>query len=164
MEDKGMRVYLAGMIPKGESLIYAKEWRTKVINYYSNWKNSGKNYGNICFLNPLNGEDQISDDGLSSNIPSKAILTKDYAAVRSSDLCIFNMDQFGDPRIPFGTILEIGFAYEKRIPSIMITKDDVYKKHPFISNMIDMYFETIDDLLNKKAINIFYKAFNSASS
>ncbi|MEM4260870.1 MAG: nucleoside 2-deoxyribosyltransferase [Candidatus Woesearchaeota archaeon] len=156
-----MKVYLAGIID-GTNIDKCKEWRTKIITHYTNWKNTGKNYGDICFLNPLNGEDQISDDGLSSHLPGKAILTKDYNAIKKCDLFIVNMDTFGVARPPIGTIMEIAFAYEFKKPVMMITTEELYKKHPFISNMVDWYFDSVDDMLNQKAINIFYKAWHSA--
>ena len=158
-----MKVYLAGIIPGGKELEQAKEWRTKVIQHYSNWKGSGSNYGTLSFLNPLNGEiETISEDGMTSCVPPKAILTKDYNAIKKCDLFVVNMNTFGVTRPPLGTILEIGMAWEARKVIMMITQDELYKKHPFVSNMVDWYFDSVEDMLEKKAINILYKSFNSA--
>lgn len=96
-----MKVYLAGIID-GKTIVKCREWRHKIIAHYSNWKNSGKNYGTLCFLNPLNGEDNISKDGLSSNLPPQAIFIKDYNAIKKCDLFIVNMNNFGAKRIQFG--------------------------------------------------------------
>jgi nucleoside 2-deoxyribosyltransferase len=156
-----MLIYLAGIID-GKNIEKCKEWRTQIINHYTNWKNTNQNYGDVCFLNPINGENQISEDGLSSHIPSRAILDKDYNAIKKCDLFIVNMNVFGVNRPPIGTIMEIAFAYEFKKPIIMITQDEIYKKHPFVSNMISWYFNSVDDLLNQKAINIFYKAWHSS--
>lgn len=155
-----MKIYLAGIID-GKKIKKCKEWRNKIINHYSDWKGKG-NYGDICFLNPLNGEDNISLDGLSSNLPPQGILIKDYNAIKICDLFIVNMDVFGVKRYPIGTISEITFAYEFRKPIILISKDKVYKEHPFTKSMVSCYFDTVEDLLKSKTINIFYKAFNSA--
>ena len=156
-----MRIYLAGIID-GKHISECREWRTKIISHYTNWKGTEKNYGEICFLNPLNGEASISEDGLSSHLPSKAILIKDYNAIKKCDLFLVNMNTFGVDRPAIGTLMEIAFAYEFRKPVMMITSDDLYKKHPFVSNMVDWYFDSVDDILTQKAINTFYKAFNSA--
>jgi nucleoside 2-deoxyribosyltransferase len=157
----GFYVYLAGIID-GKQLNNCKEWRTKIIQHYTNWKDTGKNYGDISFLNPINGEDQISEDGLTSHVPSKSILSKDYNAIQKCDLFIVNMNTFGVLRPPIGTIMEICMAWQAKKPIIMITQDDLYKKHSFVSNMVDWYFDTVKDMLDAKSINIFYKAFNSA--
>jgi nucleoside 2-deoxyribosyltransferase len=154
-------VYLAGMIDK-KNIDKCREWRHKIIAHYSNWKNSGKNYGTLCFLNPLNGEDKFSKDGLKSNLPPSAIFMKDYNAIKKCDLFIVNMETFNVQRAPIGTISEISLAYEMRKPIFMITTDKTYRRHPFISTMVSWYFTSVDDMLKKKAINIFYKAFNSA--
>jgi len=156
-----MKVYLAGIID-GKNIEKCREWRHKVIKHYTNWKNTGKNYGDLCFLNPLNGEDNVSPDGLTSNVPTKAILDKDYIAIKTCDLFIAYMENFGVERPMLGTIMEIAFAYEFRKPIILISDNELYKKHPFICNMVSWYFDTVDDMLKQKAINIFYKAFNSS--
>lgn len=153
-------VYLAGIID-GLQIDKCHEWRNKIIKTYSDWKNKG-NYGDISFLNPLNGESEISKDGLSSNVPSKVILIKDYNAIKNSKLFIVNMETFGVQRPPIGTIMEIAFAYEFRIPIIMITQDEVYRKHPFVSNMVHWYFNNVDEMIEAKAINHFYKSLHSA--
>ncbi|MCK9429010.1 MAG: hypothetical protein M0R17_03230 [Candidatus Omnitrophica bacterium] len=154
-----MKIYLAGIISEKE-IDLCRAWRSQIIDHYSNWKNSGKNYGDVCFLNPLNGEDNIS--GLTSNIPPSAIFIKDYNAIRISNLFIVNMDNFGSDRVNVGTILEIAFAYEAKLPILMITTDDMHKQHPFLSTMVNCYFTSVEELLEKKIINTFYKAFNSS--
>ena len=156
-----MKIYLAGIID-GEKIIECRIWRQQIIEYYSNWKNSGKNYGDVCFLNPLNGEDSISEDGMNSNIPPSAIFMKDYNAIRKSDLFIVNMDTYGSKRTNIGTIMEIAFAYESKIPILMITTDEMHKKHPFVCSVVNCYFSSVKELLEKKIINTFYKAFNAA--
>jgi len=156
-----MKVYLAGIID-GEKIEKCKFWRHQIINHYSNWKNSGKNYGDICFLNPLNGEDDISKDGMSSNIPPSAIFIKDYNAIRKSDLFIVNMDTYKSKRTNIGTIMEIAFAYEHKIPILMITRDQMHYKHPFVISVVNCYFKSIKELLESRAINVFYKAFHAS--
>jgi len=156
-----VKIYLAGIID-GEKIKNCKAWRKKITLHYTNWKDSKSNYGNICFLDPVNGEENISKDGLTSHVPSKAILIKDYNAIKNCDLVVVNMNTFGVKRPPIGTIMEIAFAFEFKKPIFMITKEKIYKKHSFVSNMVDWYFDSVDDLLEQKAINTFYKAFNSA--
>jgi nucleoside 2-deoxyribosyltransferase len=156
-----MKVYLAGIID-GKKIKQCREWRAKIIDHYKNWKNSGHNYGNLEFLNPLNGEDNISADGFTSNLPPSAILMKDYNAIKMSDLFVANMDVFGVKRYPIGTLMEIAFAYEFRKPIILISKEPIYKKHPFVGTMVNCFVDNVDELLKQKIINTFYKAFNAS--
>lgn len=154
-----MYVYLAGII-QGSVIDKCIAWRKKIVEYYSNWKGSGIPYENLYFLDPCNGEKNISADGMKSNIPTKFILDKDYNAIKKCDLFVANMDKFGVERPPIGTIMEVAFAYDFHKPIIMITTEEVYKKHPFVSNMVSWYFETVDEMLEAKAINQLYKSIN----
>jgi len=44
----------------------------------------------------------------------------------------------------------------------MITNDIVFEQHPFITNTVSWYVKSVEELLEKKIINEFYKAFHSA--
>jgi len=156
-----MKVYLAGLI-QGSVIDQCIGWRKKVVEHYSNWKNTGKTYGDLEFLDPCNGESDVSKDGLSSNLPKRVILDKDYNAIKKCDLFVGNMDSFGVDRPLLGTTMEIAFAHCFRVPIILITNDRVYKEHPFVSEMVSWYFETVDEMLEEKAINQFYKAWHTA--
>lgn len=156
-----MKVYMAGLI---EYSVIDKciQWRKQIVDHYSNWKNSGKVYGDICFIDPTNGESGFSNNGTSTLLPSKVILEKDYMAINKCDLFIANMDSFGVTRPLIGTIMEIAFAYTWHKPIIMITTDALYKNHSFVSNMVSWYFESVEDMLDKKAIQQYFKAWHSA--
>ena len=156
-----MKVYLAGLI-QGSVIDKCIAWRKQIVTHYSNWKGLGKPYIDLDFLDPCNGETGLSDDGLASDVPKKVILDKDYNAIKKSDLFIANMNNFGVERPLIGTIMEIAFAYSFRIPIIMIAREQVYYEHPFVSNMVSWYFNTVEEMLETKAINQFYKAWNSA--
>lgn len=155
-----MYVYLAGII-QGSVIDECIKWRRTVVDHYNNWKGSGIPYNDLYFIDPCNGEKDISDDGMTSNIPTKVILDKDYSAIKKCDLFIANMNKFGVDRPPIGTIMEVAFAYEFHKPIIMITDETVYYKHPFVSNMVSWYFKSVEQMLEAKAINQFYKAFHS---
>jgi nucleoside 2-deoxyribosyltransferase len=153
-----MVCYLAGMI-HGSVIKECKFWRRKIVEHYMNWKGTGQPYKDLYFLDPCCGEENVSSDGMTSDLPSKTILDKDYNAVKKCDLLVVNMDTFGIKRAPVGTIIETAFAYEFRKPIIMITDEDVYLRHPFVSNMVSWYFKSVDEMLNAKAINHFYKGW-----
>ncbi len=113
-------------------------------------------------MDPCNGEEDVSADGLSSSIPSQAIFTRDYQCVKRADLLVVNTDKFGQDRPLVGTIFELAWAFEHHIPVIMITQEEMYRKHPFLENNVAWYFETVEELLEKKCINFFYKGWANA--
>lgn len=155
-----MNVYLAGYI-QGSVIEKCVEWRKKIRNTYDNWP-TGR-YP-INWLDPLNGENfnEISPDGLKGVFPANAIVHKDYMCVSKSDLIVVNMDTFGQDRPLTGTICELAWGWDKHIPIIMITNEDKYKQHPFLSNFSSWIVPDVDFLLEKKIINEFYKAWHSA--
>lgn len=154
--------YLAGFIAN-DVMDKCVGWRNQIINHYTNWKGAGLPYP-IVFLNPLNGEDfsKISGDGLKGCFPPNAIFWKDYKSIEKSDIIIANMDTFGMSRAPIGTISELTIAWMLKKPIILITNNDTYKNHPFISYFTCWQIETVEELLEKKVINKFYKAWNTS--
>lgn len=156
-----MRIYLAGYI-HGNKIQECSEWRKKIVQHYRNWK--GNEEYPITWLDPLNGKmlETISDNGLKSNIPAKAILRGDIMSVESCDLLIANMNKFGESRDLTGTTCEVAIAGYLNKPIIIITKDDNYRNHPFINSFATIIVETAEELLEKKYINYFFKRINNA--
>ena len=156
-----MRVYLAGYI-QGEVIDECVAWRKKIREFYDNWK-GGKRYP-ISWLDPLNGEDfaEISPDGLKGVLPPNAIVHKDYTCIEKCDLIVVNMDRFGKARPLTGTICELAWGWEKHKPIVMITDEIQYIQHPFLAAFTSWVVPTVDELLDKKIINEFYKAWHSA--
>jgi hypothetical protein len=155
-----MKIYLAGYI-QGQVINQCTEWRKKLRDTYDNWK--GGRYP-LVWIDPLNGEDfaEISPDGLKGVMPPHAIVHKDYKCVVDSDLIVVNMNTFGMDRPLTGTICELAWAWDKHKPIIMITTEDKYIQHPFLSYFASWVVPTVDYLIEKKIINAFYKAWNSA--
>jgi hypothetical protein len=152
-----MKVYLAGFI-QGSRMEECISWRKKIREYYvmRSW--------DIEWLDPLNGKEinTISSDGLTSHIPPNAILHRDYKGVVSSDLIVVNMDTFGEERPLTGTMFELAWAWEHHIPIIMITTEQKFINHPFVKNFASMIFSSVDEMLEKKAINYMYKGMVNA--
>lgn len=156
-----LHVYLAGLI-EGKCIKKCTTWRKRIRDYYDNWK-GGKRYP-IVWLDPLNGENfaEISPDGLKGSLPPHAIVHKDYMCVDKADLIIANMDTFGSKRGLCGTICELAWAWDKHKPIIMITNEDRYKYHPFLEYFSSWIVPSVDELLEKKIVNEFFKAWHSA--
>jgi hypothetical protein len=171
-----MKVYLAGYI-QGSKLKECYEWRRRIREHYDHWKKPIYEIGKpnvvvsyteekypIIWLDPLNGKDfaTITPDGLKSSCPPHAIVHRDFNCVMNADLLIANMNTFGESRPMTGTICEMAWAWEHRKPIIMISKEKKYREHPFTSLFSSWIVESVDELLDKKCINYFYKGMASA--
>lgn len=156
-----IKVYLAGYIQKSV-IEECKAWRKKIREHYTKWK-GGKEYP-IVWFDPLNGEEkaEITPSGLVTNIPSNAIVHRDYQCVVKADVIVANMDTFGQDRPLTGTLFELAWAYEHRKPVILITNEDRYKYHPFMTNTASYIVESVDELLDEKILNFFFKGWNNA--
>lgn len=137
------------------------EWRKKIRDTYDNWP-TGK-YP-ITWLDPINGEVVEGLDNFGSNprMPDNAIVDKDRMCVNNADIIIANLDSFGEDRPLIGTISEMVWAHEFHKPVITITDNPVFLNHPFTKNFTSWYVTSVDELLERKIVNQFYKAFNSA--
>jgi len=156
-----MKVYLAGYI-QGTKLDECLAWRRKIREHFDH---NTKWQGEISFLDPLNGKNfgSITPDGLKSDIPGKALVHRDHKHVMESDLLIANMSTFGETSRPItGTIYELAWAWQAEKPTIVITEEDNYKCHPFIIDTASIIVSSVEELLEKKYINYFYKGGVSA--
>jgi hypothetical protein len=154
-------IYLCGYIGGPQVLDKCKQWRLDIIKHYNNYK--GQRYP-IIWLDPINGRDAgITDEhGLQSNVPPHAIIHRDYQCVRRSDLLIINTDTFGEKRPLIGSIFEIAWAWEHHIPIIMITDDSIFVNHPFTNYVVSHRVSSVEELLEKKVINYYFKGWNDA--
>jgi hypothetical protein len=157
-----MKVYLSGYI-NGKMIERCAEWRKKLRDHYDHWK-GGERYP-IEWIDPLNGKDyeKMSPDGMTlENVSPNAVVHRDYYSVKISDLIVANMDTFGEPRPLIGTISELAWAWEQRKPIIIITEDYNFMNHPFTVSFGSFFVKTVEELIEKKYINYFYKGMNSA--
>ena len=147
-----MKIYLAGFI-SGNKLKECIEWRRKIVSHYlmRAW--------NIIWLDPMNGHaiGSITPEGFKSDIPGNAFVDRDIKCVEECDLVIANLNTFGESRTPTGTICEIAITGYLGKPLIVITDDINYYEHPWIKDFASMIVSSIDELLEKKFIDYFYK-------
>jgi nucleoside 2-deoxyribosyltransferase len=161
MKDE-MSIYLVGYI-HGKVIDKCMAWRKKIRDHYDNWKGTGQKYP-LVWIDPCNGSEvfNLSLDGLKSAMPANAIVHKDYNSVVNADIIIANMDTFGEERPLTGSICELAWAWDKHKPIIMITDEDKYRLHPFMSYFASWIVSSVDELLEKKIINELYKSIHSA--
>jgi len=155
-----IKIYLAGYI-SGEKIEECIAWRKKIREHYDNWK--GKEKYPIVWLDPLNGQilNSIDKEGLKSAIPSKALIMRDFNCIKKADIIIANLTTFGADRPLIGTFYELAWAWYLKKITIIITDEIYYKEHPFIKDT-GIIMNSVDELLNSKIINYFYKGLHSA--
>ena len=156
-----MKIYLAGYI-SGNKIKECTDWRKKIREHYDYWK-GGSKYP-ICWLDPLNGKNfgEIDKTGLKSDIPGKAFVYRDFKCVAEADLIIVNTDTFGESRPLTGTVFELAWAWYLKKPVILISTEDNYRFHPFVVDTATLIVPSVEELLEKKYVNYFYKGTVSA--
>lgn len=160
-----LNVYLCGTILGGELKKYCINWRFKIRHYYENY--NGKGIYEINFLDPMNGEleGELDKEGLTnSKVSGNTIYQGDVLAVKKADIIVANFNDFGSSRIAYGTFFECGMALAWRKPLIIICSQEDYercKTHPFTSQA-SAIFKSVDEFLESKILNWYYKRLNSA--
>lgn len=161
-----MKVYLAGYM-SGSCLYDCVKWRLEIRNHYENWKGAGTPYP-ISFLDPFNGPEleTIDAKGFKSSVPPQAIYDGDMMSVKDCDLVVANVSTFGQSRPMIGTFCEIGWCTAMQKPFIVIAPDEgakeIAKNHPFLGRASAVY-GSVDEFLNSKILNYFYKRVNGAN-
>ena len=92
----------------------------------------------------------ISEDGLTSNIPSALFCARDLEDVAQSDVMLIYVPQ-GLDRQSIGTWAEFGWAIWAQIPVIIIVDpDDISTRfHPFVTTWASYVAEDLEDALNR---------------
>lgn len=151
------RIYLCGLMAANKA---TRKWREDLQSHYQK-----KSWNDIVWLNPFNSipKDTISTDGLSAeNIPANAIVHRDLQAMKSSQLVVAHMSQFGEERNLTGSLIEIGWLSLLNIPLIMITDEAKYIDHPFLQLYASAIAKDIDEVIKMKYIDFFYKGMVNA--
>jgi hypothetical protein len=158
-----IKIYLCGYIGGPAVIDKCIEWRQRIVEKYNDYKGDGQRYP-IVWLDPINGKDCkfMDKHGLKSNVPSHAIMHRDYQCVMRADLIVANMDTFGQERPLIGSVFELAWAWEHHKPIILITDNPMYTEHPFLSYAASHVVSSVDDLLEKKVINYYFKGWNDA--
>ncbi len=119
-----MRVYLAGTITADPS---THSWRATACEHL-------RNMGHIP-LSPMRRKDpeEISPDGLTSDISPFLFVERDEMDIRSADVMILNALGMADlKRQSIGTWAEMGMARILHMPIIIIATDHDVVKYPFV--------------------------------
>lgn len=126
-------IYLAGMMDfdiKETAL-----WREKA------WLALGDAFR---VLNPYRGKTSASSD-----FSAAGITLRDYRDIMAADIVLAHLGAFGSAKGPLGTICELAWAWEKKIPVIAITDTapDHITEHPFVQTFVTQSFKSSDEAI-----------------
>ena len=149
-----LKVYLAGYI-SGKKIKECRRWRE-----YLKWYYFKKAWNKILWLDPFNGQkdNTIDKEGLTSSIDYKTLFYRDYNGVVNSDLMIANLDTFGEDRPVIGTLFEMGWAWDKKIPIITIANKQWHIQHPFIRVTSTQIVDSVDEIIDEGIIDFYYRS------
>ena len=138
-----MIVYLAGFISTEhpESLTWRDEAAFRLVEGWG-----------LDVLSPIRGKElSTSKDGglTTSGQTSKSIILRDYNDIQQADMLLVNLNLWGSTRPLVGTLMELAWAWEMKMPVVAIcSKDDrLMRDHPFIQECVSHYCETVEEAI-----------------
>ena len=137
-------VYLAGLIATEHPETFA--WRQQADLLLR---------GKFQVLSPLRGKEQLYDKVLSTTTDggltstkhtNRDIIMRDYQDVSRSDIILVNLEVYGSKRALLGTIYELAWAWDRKIPVVAICNSNNYlmRQHPFVEQTVCHYFESVE--------------------
>ncbi len=106
-------------------------------------------------INPLRGEDfKKSGKYIQSDIPDTLIVMRDTNDLQrcnaSGGFCLMNLAKTREGRNPIGTLFELQWCWERRLPIIAVMGaqcDPGYKNSPWIKTMVSYQATSVTDAL-----------------
>lgn len=138
-------VYLAGPIA-GLSFDGAQDWRDRARGYFSQRR--------VDALSPLRDKEYLRTQGelnagdygavhiLSAQ---RSIMCRDFFDATRCDLLFVNF--VGAARVSMGTVMEIGWCYQKRTPIVCAMEPGNVHEHAMVLEAIDYRVSTLDEAL-----------------
>jgi nucleoside 2-deoxyribosyltransferase len=141
-----LTVYLAGPI-SGQNYKDATSWREHC-----------ESLPGFVWLSPMRAKEvlksskDLTQHTLSSSVQNFTttddfIMTRDYSDVKRSDVLLVNLD-VPHPTPSLGTVMELGWAYDRGIPTIVIDSAvHQYKNHPMIKHTMSIVASSLEEAL-----------------
>ncbi len=150
---KTFKVYLAGPI-NGLTYEASEEWRAYIAKHAPDHVQTytpmrGKEFlnkpGNVLDDQRFHYSNQSPDHHYDHPLLTpKAILSRDFYDVRSSDVIIANLTNTS--RVSIGTVMEIAWAYQAQIPVILIIEpigEASVHHHPMVMESANFIVHTL---------------------
>jgi nucleoside 2-deoxyribosyltransferase len=126
------KIYLAGPIT-GLSFAESDGWRDEFKALVA-WCDRLECWSPLRGKDYLRGEEAIADAYEQHPMSTaRAILTRDYHDVMTADALVVNLK--GATRVSIGTVVEVAWAYQRRIPIILIDEPGSVHDHAFLREM-----------------------------
>lgn len=155
---KVFKIYLSGPISGltyNESDKWADEAKDK-LHYIG----SGSNLFQVVGYRPLRYNEYTLDGkrldknivynanktdtvNMNPTLTDRAIVSRDRYDVITSDVLLVNL--LGAKEKSIGTMFEMAWAYEKRIPIVCIIEENNIHDHPFVRESIDYRVDNLND-------------------
>lgn len=147
-------IYLAGPIA-GLSFNDAVEWRQTAASELFQGASWGQ--GAVKTLSPLRAKDYLAKVEHLSNedIPKYAamsvlssprgIMSRDHNDATTCDVMLVYL--LGAKKISVGTVMEIAWAYQKRIPVVCVMEAGNVHEHPMVTEAIDFRVDTLEEAI-----------------
>jgi nucleoside 2-deoxyribosyltransferase len=133
-------VYLAGPIT-GTSYGNCTDWRAFVE------ANIDRRIG---ALSPMRHKEYLSSeqtvaDSYEKHVMScsRGIMARDYFDSTRADILLVNL--LGAARVSIGTVMEIGFAYAKRVPIVLVIEKDNIHRHSMLLQAAGFIVDNLED-------------------
>lgn len=136
-------IYLAGPIT-GLTYKGSTDWRNEVAEVLNSEK--------IECLSPMRGKDYLANAGVltagtydGTLTQAKSINRRDYFDCTRSTVVFVNL--LGTTRISVGTVMEIAWAYQKQIPTVVIMEPDNMHHHVMLDECSTYIVSSIDEAI-----------------
>ena len=133
------KIYLAGLInTKTPRTI---EWRENATGVLSSV---------FQVLDPLRGESNLENNGMTSDINSRGIITRDYQDIKDSDVVMVNLTTYGSTRPLLGTMFELAWCWHWHKPVIAFVEDEKDRwmlEHPFVIEVCGEVFKELSEAM-----------------
>ena len=128
-------VYLAGLMRRGAPQCF--KWRGQAKLLLED---------NFVVRDPFRGkEGEVWNTKYTvKHATNKDVFWRDYTDIRSSDIFLVNLIPFNNEPL-IGTYIEMGWAWEHRIPIVAVVSPLDVCVHPFLDTMVTSFFEYITD-------------------
>lgn len=142
------KVYLAGPIT-GASWGKSEDWRDEVKLLAS----ASTKFDKVQFFSPLRGKEYLKGEVSIADSyedrpfsTSRAVMLRDSFDVSTSNALIVHL--IGASKVSIGTVMEIAWAYEKRIPIIAIMEESGnIHEHSMLNEAVWWRVQTVEDAL-----------------
>lgn len=143
------RIYLSGPIC-GLTFSESTEWRNDVREQLEDYAEIMDPMRDVMTATPEEvifdgGESRSTADSVMST--DRGIVRRDYTDTVTSTILFVNL--LGAEKASIGTVVEIAWAYEKRIPIVAVMEEKGNPHdHPFIRDMVDYRVDSIERAVN----------------